>query len=325
MKLAVTARLPVDVATRAAPFAVIGPAHGQLTRQEVIAARPQALICLLSDRIDAELLDALPELQVVANVAVGIDNIDVAAATARGICVTNTPDVLTEATAELTLALLFAAARRLADGERLIRAGQWHGWALELLLGVPIAGATLGIVGLGRIGAKVAQLGRALGMRICYASPRPSPAAPALEAEHLPLPELLRRADFVSLHCPLSAETRGLLSRDALSLLRPSAILINTARGELVDEDALCELLEQGRLFGAALDVFCNEPAVSPRILSCPRLTLAPHLGSATTKARTQMAELAVEAALAVLRGQRPRTLINPTAFPPRAHGGGVA
>lgn len=325
MKLAVTARLPLDVATRAAPFAVIGPEQGQLTRAEVIAAQPQALVCLLSDRVDAELLDALPELQVVANVAVGIDNIDLAAATARGVCVTNTPDVLTEATAELTLALLLAAARRLSEGEKLIRAGQWQGWALDLLLGVPIAGATLGIVGMGRIGAKVAQLGRALGMRICYSSPRPSPAAAALEAEHLPLAELLRRADFVSLHCPLRPDTRGLLDREALALLRPSAILLNTARGELVDEEALCELLEQGRIFGAALDVFCNEPAVSPRILSCPRLTLAPHLGSATTKARTQMAELAVDAAVAVLRGARPQTLVNPLAFPPRARRGGAA
>ncbi|HRC58528.1 MAG TPA: D-glycerate dehydrogenase [Kofleriaceae bacterium] len=318
MKLAVTSPLPVAVQPRAPELTIVQPASGRLTAAELIACQPDALVCLLSDRVDDALLEALPRLQVVANVAVGLDNIDVAAATARGVCVTNTPDVLTDATAELTLALLLATARRLTEGEQLVRSGQWRGWALDLLLGVPIAGATLGIVGLGRIGGKVAQLGRALGMQLCYAAPRPVAGAAALGAVYLPLRELLRQADFVSLHCPLRAGTRTLLDRDALALMKPSAILLNTARGELVDEDALCEMLETGRLWAAGLDVFCNEPQVSPRILACPRITLAPHLGSATTKARTQMAELAIDAAVSVLRGQPPKTLVNQAAWPPR-------
>lgn len=345
MKLAVTARLPVDVAGRlratapdaAAAISVLGvppdsPAD-RLPLDEAIAADPDGLLCLLRDRIDAEVMDRCPHLQVIANVAVGLDNIDVAAATARGICVTNTPDVLTEATAELTIGLLFAAARRLPEGERLVRSGAWQGWALDQLLGVPIAGATLGIIGLGRIGQKVAALGRALGMRVVYApsgrggappssssssSSSSSAAAAALGVAPLPLPDLLATADFVSLHCPLTAETRDLLDRAALARMKPTAVLLNTARGELLDEDALCDQLEAGRLFAAGLDVYRGEPHISPRLLACPRIALAPHLGSATTKARTQMAELAIDAAVSVLRGHAPRTLVNQAAWPPR-------
>jgi glyoxylate reductase len=340
VKLAVLARLPLDVAARisagpaGAPIDVVGVPDGgpsdRLPLDEALAADPDGVVCLLRDRLDAAAMDRAPRLRVIANVAVGLDNIDVAAATARGICVTNTPDVLTEATAELTIALLFAAARRLPEGERLVRSGAWRGWALDQLLGVPIAGATLGIVGLGRIGAKVAALGRALGMRVVYApsghaeppagagASRSAAAAAALGLPALPLPELLAAADFVSLHCPLTAETRDLLSRPALALMKPTAVLLNTARGELVDEDALCDQLEAGRLFAAGLDVYRGEPHVSPRLLACPRIALAPHLGSATTKARTQMAELAIDAAVSVLRGERPRTLVNEAAWPPR-------
>lgn len=322
MKLAITSRLPVDVATRLAQVApgfaleLIESPGGRLSLDEVAACQPEGLVCLLLDRIDAAFLDRVPSLRVVANVAVGLDNIDVAAATARGVCVTNTPDVLTEATAELTIALLFAAARRLGEGERLVRAGQWRGWSLDLLLGVPIAGATLGIVGMGRIGRRVAQLARALGLRVCYSSPRPLPAGAEDAAEALPLDELLARADFVSLHCPLRADTRDLIDRRALQRMKPTAVLVNTARGELLDEDALCDQLEAGRLFAAGLDVFRNEPRVSPRLLACERIVLAPHLGSATTKARTHMAELAIDAAVSALRGQRPRTLVNPETWP---------
>lgn len=326
MRLAVTARLPTDVAARAArsgatEFEVLAPpdvAGARLSLDEVAAAAPDGLICLLLDRIDAAFLDRVPSLRVVANVAVGLDNIDVAAATARGVCVTNTPDVLTDATAEMTIALLFAAARRLPEGERLIRDGAWRGWSLDLLLGVPIGGATLGIVGMGRIGRKVAALGRGLGMSICYASPRPLAAEDAAAlggAEHLPLDELCRRADFVSLHAPLGPQTRELLDRRRLALLKPTAVVLNTARGELLDEDALCDRLEAGQLFAAGLDVFRGEPHISPRLLACPRVALAPHLGSATTKARTEMAETATDSAIAVLRGQKPRTLVNEAAW----------
>jgi glyoxylate reductase len=320
VKLAVTAKLPVEVAPRAPGVEVVQrlDGDGRMSLDEVAGHQPDGLVCLLLDRIDAAFLDRVPSLQVVANVAVGLDNIDVAAATARGICVTNTPDVLTEATAELAIALLFAAARRLGEGERLMRRRGWRGWSLDLLLGVPIGGASLGIVGMGRIGQKVAQLGQALGMHVAYAAPRPSPAAEALGLPRRSLDELLAGSDFVSLHCPLTADTRDLIDRRALSLMKPTAILINTARGELVDEDALVDRLEAGELLAAGLDVFRGEPNVSPRILACERIALAPHLGSATTKARISMAELAIDAAVSTLRGQKPRTLVNETAWPPR-------
>lgn len=317
LKLVVTARLPIDVGARAAGLQVVEPASGRLPLDEALAHQPDGLVCLLLDRIDGAVLDRAPRLQVVANVAVGLDNLDVAAATARGICVTNTPDVLTEATAELAIALLFAAARRLGEGDRLVRSGGWRGWSLDLLLGVPIAGATLGLVGLGRIGQRVAQAGRALGMNVCYAAPRPVAAAEARGAPHLPLDELLATSDFVSLHCPLTAATRDLIDRRALGLMKPTAVLVNTARGELIDEEALCDRLEAGQLFAAGLDVFRGEPNVAPRLRACPRIALAPHLGSATTKARILMAELAIDAAVSVLRGQRPRTLVNEAAWPP--------
>jgi glyoxylate reductase len=327
VKLAVTARLPVDVAARIARIApglalelLQSPTEsGRLSLDEVAAFQPDGLVCLLLDRIDAAFLDRVPGLRVVANVAVGLDNVDVDAATARGVCVTNTPDVLTEATAEMAIALLFAAARRIGEGDRLVRAAAWRGWSLDLLLGVPIAGATLGIVGMGRIGRRVARLGSALGLRLCYVSPRPidpSDLGDGISAEHLPLDELLSRADFVSLHCPLCADTRDLIDRRALARMKPTAVLVNTARGELLDEDALCDQLEAGALFAAGLDVFRNEPRVSPRLSACERIVLAPHLGSATTKARTHMAELAIDAAVSVLRGQRPRTLVNPDVWP---------
>lgn len=318
MKLAITARLPVDVAARTAGLTVVQGSSGRMSMDEVVACDPDALVCLLTDRIDAAVMDRTPHLQVIANVAVGLDNIDIAAASERGICVTNTPEVLTEATAECAIALLFAVARRLGEGERLLRAGRWQGWAPDLLLGLPIAGTTLGVVGMGRIGQRVARLGQALGMTVCYATPRALAADSVLGATHLDLSTLLSSADFVSLHCPLRPDTRDLLDRSALSRMKPTAVLINTARGELVDEDALCDQLEAGRLFGAGLDVYRNEPRVSPRLLACERVTLAPHLGSATTTARTLMAELAIDAAVSVMRGQRPRTLINEAAWPPR-------
>jgi glyoxylate reductase len=318
VKLALTAHLFIDVAARTQGISVVQGSGRGSGLALAIASDPDALVCLLSDRVDSARMDQAPRLRVVANVAVGLDNIDVAAATERGICVTNTPDVLTEATAEHAIALMFAAARRLGEGERLLRSGAWQGWALDLLLGLPIAGATLGIVGMGRIGQRVAQLGHALGMSICYCSPRAVASAEASGAVRLALPELLQRADFVSLHCPLRHDTRGLLDRRALASMKPTAVLINTARGELVDEDALCDQLAAGGLFAAGLDVFRNEPKVSPRLLACDRVVLAPHLGSATTKARTRMAELAIDSAVSVLRGRRPPTLVNPEAWPPR-------
>jgi glyoxylate reductase len=246
---------------------------------------------------------------------VGVDNVDVAAASARKIVVTNTPDVLTDATAELAFALMLAAARRIGEGDRLVRSRTWGGWALDQLLGVQLAGKQLGIVGFGRIGQAVAR--RALGfeMRVAYADPSQAPAA-ASPARRVSIDELFATSDVVSLHCPLTPETRRVVDARRLGLMKPTAILVNTARGGCVDEPALIEALEAGRILGAALDVYDREPEIDPRLLACPRLTLAPHIGSATTEARTQMAQLCADAVIAVLSGRRPPNIVNPDVWP---------
>jgi glyoxylate reductase len=262
-----------------------------------------ALVCLLLDRIDAALLARAPKLRVVANCAVGYDNVDLAAATAAGVAVTNTPDVLTEATAELAFALLLAAARRLPEGEALVRSGTWPGWRLDQLLGIELAGKTLGIVGLGRIGQAMQRRAHAFGMQVIFADPH-APGA-------VPVDELFARADVVSLHCPLTPDTRNLVNASRLARMKPTAILVNTARGGCVDEAALAEALERGQIFAAALDVFAREPEIEARLLACPRLVLAPHIGSATTETRTQMAQLCADGVIAVLSGRRPANLVN--------------
>ncbi len=259
-----------------------------------------ALVCLLLDRIDGDVIRRAPKLRVIANCAVGYDNIDVNAATAAGIAVTNTPDVLTEATAEFAIALMFAAARRLPEAAQLVRSGQWPGWRLDQLLGQPIAGRTLGIVGLGRIGRAVARRAVGLGMRVIAAG-----------HDGITLDELFATADVVSLHCPLTAETRHLVNPARLAQMKPTAILVNTARGGCVDESAVAEAIGRGQIFGAALDVFEAEPKLDARLRADPRVVLAPHLGSATTEARTAMAQLCADAVIAVLSGRRPGNLVN--------------
>ena len=322
MRVVSTSSLPIDLAAQLAaalPGARVDvPPAGHVGVGAVELADAEALICLLLDRIDEAVLARAPALRVVANCAVGVDNVDLAAATARGIAVTNTPDVLTRATAELAFALALAAARRLGEGERLVRSGAWHGWALDQLLGMELAGKQLGIVGFGRIGRAVAH--RALGfeMRVVYADPEAVAGAPA---RRVPLDELFATSDVVSLHCPLTPETRHVVDARRLALMKPTAILVNTARGACVDEPALIEALEAGRLGAAALDVYDREPALDPRLLACPRLTLAPHIGSATTEARTQMAQLCADAVIAVLSGRRPPNLVNPAAWPAEGTG----
>jgi glyoxylate reductase len=268
-----------------------------------------ALICLLLDRIDERVLARAPKLRVIANCAVGYDNIDVEAATRAHIAVTNTPDVLTDATAELTIALMLAAARRLPEGEALVRSGRWVGWRLDQLLGQPIRGRTLGIVGLGRIGTAVAERAIGLGMSILYSSPREVPTT--FPARRVVVDDLFAAADVVSLHCPLTPETRGLVNAERLARMKPTAILVNTARGGCVDDGALADVLQRGGIFAAALDVYDREPNVDPRLLSAPRLVMAPHLGSATTEARRQMAQLCADAVIAVLAGRTPANLVN--------------
>ena len=261
---------------------------------------------LLHDRVDAATLAAAPRLRVVANYAVGFDNVDVAAATARGVIVANTPDVLTEATADFTWALLLAAARRVGEGERLVRAGQWQGWAPELLLGRELAGTTLGLVGCGRIGRAVAARAHGFRMRVIAADTRRPRRGHDGAIEWVPFASLLAQADVVSLHCPLTDATRSVIDRAALAQLRPGAILVNTARGGCIDDDAVAEALERGHLGAAALDVFTGEPTIAPRLLAAPRTVLAPHLGSATTTARVRMAELCIAAVRDVLAGRDP-------------------
>ncbi len=314
--MVLTASLPGDVAGILAGHELRGPTADEAAwpRARWLAelAGADALICLLSDHIDTEVLDSAPRLRVIANYAVGHDNIDHAAAAARGVLVANTPDVLTEATADLAFALLLAAARRLGEGERLIRAGGWRGWSPTLLQGVEVAGQTLGVLGLGRVGRAVARRAHGFGMTVLAAGHGDRPAAAAPGVTPVAQGELLTRADFVSLHCPLTDETRGVIDGPALARMKPSAVLINTARGECVDEDALASALERGHLAGAALDVFVGEPAINPRLLAAPRLVLTPHLGSATAGARARMGELCAGAVAAGLAGQRPPNLVPP-------------
>lgn len=265
----------------------------QLTRR---LAGKQALICLLTDRVDGTVIAAAPDLAIVANIAVGYDNIDVPAVKARGVVVTNTPDVLTGATAELTWSLILAAARRIGEGERLIRRGEWKGWALDFMLGTELHGKQLGIIGRGRIGRAVAAKAAAFGMTAVFAK------------HDMSLDELLVSSDVISIHTPGNASTKHLIDRRALARMKRSAILVNTARGTVVDEEALVWALTERIIAAAALDVFEQEPAVHPGLLPLENVVLVPHLGSATRETRTAMADLAVSNVLAVLDGQPPLT-----------------
>ncbi len=265
-----------------------------------------ALLPTLADRVDGELLDAAPRLRVVANHAVGYDNVDVAACTARGVWVTNTPDVLTDSTADLAWALILALARRLREGERLIRSGAFRGWAPTMLLGRELRGRTLGILGYGRIGRAVARRAEGFGMRVLFTS----------SGGGVTFEELLERSDVLSIHCPLTPQTHHLFGAAELLRMKRGALLVNTARGPIVDEAALVAALEQGHLGGAALDVFEHEPVVHPGLVGRDDVVLLPHLGSATQETREAMARIALEQVELVLRGERPRTAVNEIAPP---------
>ena len=265
----------------------------------------QGAITVLTNIISREVLESAPELKVVANIAVGYNNIDVPAARDRGVVVTNTPDVLTEASADLTWALILGITRRIVEGDRLIRAGRWNGWALDFMLGSELRGKQLGIVGMGRIGGAVAARALVFGMRVAYVSRSPQNVA---GAEPMAFDRLLATSDIVSLHCPLTPATRHLIDQAALARMKRSAYLINTSRGAVVDEGALVWALTNRIISGAALDVFEEEPKVHPDLLSLENVVLVPHLGSATTETRTAMADLAVRNAIAVLAGEPPLT-----------------
>jgi glyoxylate reductase len=272
-----------------------------------LVAGAEAVVTMLHDRVDGAFLDAAgPQLKVVANVAVGYDNVDVDAADERDVLVTNTPGVLTDATADLAIALMLAVTRRLGEGERLIRSGEGWAWAIDFMLGTSLQGKLLGIVGYGAIGRATAARARAFGMRIAYTQRHE--AGDAADAEYLELDELLARADVVSLHVPLTPSTRHLIDADRLAAMRAGAYLVNTARGPVVDEAALARALADGVIAGAGLDVFEEEPDVHPELLELDNAVLVPHLGSATVETRTAMAELAARNAAAVLRGEDPPT-----------------
>ncbi len=263
-------------------------------------ADKEGLICVLTDKVDDEVMAAGPALKIIANIAVGYDNIDVPAARARGIVVSNTPDVLTEAVAEFTWALILGVARRIAEGDRLIRGDRWNAWGLDFMLGTELRGKQLGIIGAGRIGRAVAAKAPAFGMSAAFASRGRSASGPG----RMSLDELLVTSDVISIHTPLNADTQHLIDRRALARMKRSALLINTARGPVVDEEALIWALNERLIAGAALDVYKKEPEVNPALRAFDNVLLTPHLGSATRETRTAMAELAARNALAVLSGQ---------------------
>ena len=263
-----------------------------------------------TEKIDGEVLDAAGEgLKVVANMAVGYDNIDVVAAKVRGIVVTNTPGVLDEATADVAFLLMLAAARRLGEGERMLRAGRWEWWGPKQLRGFDVWGKRVGIVGMGRIGLAVARRARGFGMEILYHNrSRRVDAEEELGARYLKLDDLLRESDFVSIHTPLTGDTRHLIGERELGLMKPTSVLVNTSRGPVVDEGSLADALGEGRIFAAGLDVYEEEPKVHPKLLELENVVLAPHIGSATFETRDRMATLAAENLVAVLRGEQPPT-----------------
>lgn len=305
----ITGKLPASVVRRLEEACDVDVFRGDgpMPHADLLArvVGKQALVSLITDRVDAAVIEAGRDLKVVANVAVGYNNVDVTAAAARGIVVTNTPDVLTDATADMTFALILAVTRRVAEGDRLIRAGGWTRWSMDFMLGSGLAGKQLGIVGWGRIGRAVAERARAFGMQIA-GSARSTITDSGVR--QLGLDELLATSDVVSIHVPLGPETTHLIGQAQLARMKRSAYLVNTSRGPVVDEAALAWALRERLIAGAALDVFEDEPRVHTGLLACENVVLTPHLGSGTVETRTAMADLAARNALAVLAGQPPLT-----------------
>jgi len=277
----------------------------------------QGVVSQLTDKFTADVIGQLQGIRVIANVAVGYDNIDVPAATRHGILVTNTPDVLTDTTADFAFTLLLAAARRVVEGHQYVHSGQWTKWRIDLLVGQDIHHRTMGIFGMGRIGQAVARRARGFSMRILYhdAQPAPEPIAQELGLELVTAERLLRESDFISLHVPLLPETRHLIGARELRMMKPTAILVNTSRGPVVDEAALAEALKERVIAGAGIDVFEHEPQVEPLLLKVENVVLAPHIASASVDTRRKMSMMAAENAIAALEGQRPPNLLNPEAW----------
>ena len=321
MKVLVTRKIPekgLDM-LRARYETVINPEDRVMTKEEILAEvrDADALLCLLTDRIDAEIIDVAPDLRVISNYAVGYNNIDTDYAARKGIAVTNTPGVLTETTADLAWALLMAIARRIPESDVFMRQGRFRGWAPMLMLGSDVHGKTLGIIGMGDIGTAVARRAKGFGMRVLYHNRNRRPEAEReIGAEYVSLEKLMSESDYISLHVPLTPETMNMLDRDMLELMKPSAYLINTARGEIIDEKHLIEMLKRRRIMGAALDVFHGEPLnVNSELYELDNVVLAPHIGSASLETRTEMAVMAAQAVIDVLEGRRPKNLVNSVSF----------
>jgi glyoxylate reductase len=320
----VTRRLPQEALDRISSRCAMSlyDGEGAMPREQLLteAAGKAGAITLLTDRVDDEFLDAAgPALKIVANYAVGFDNIDVDACTRHGVLASNTPEVLTETTADTAFALMMAAARRIAEGDRFLRSRAGWIWGPLMMLGQDVHHKTLGIVGFGRIGQALARRARGFGMRVIYHDTYPPPAEIERElgAERRDLEDLLRESDFVSLHTNLTPQTRHLINADRLAIMKPTAVLVNTSRGPVIDEEALARALQEGQIFAAGLDVFEREPSVHPGLLECDNAVLIPHLGSATVETRLAMANLAADNLFAALEGRRPPTLLNPDAFAP--------
>lgn len=281
------------------------------------AVNKDAIACTLVTRISEEFLQSAPNLKMVANIAVGYDNVDVDAATRYGVIVTNTPGVLDDATADLAFTIMLSVARRITEAERFLREGRWKSFELDLLTGAGVFNKTLGVIGFGRIGQAMARRARGFNMKVYYT--RRQRVAPKVEsecsAEYLPLEQLLEQSDFVSLHCPLTAETKHLINDSRLKMMKPGAFLINTARGAVVDEIALAAALKNKTIAGAALDVFEHEPRVSTELLELSNVVLVPHIGSATTETRKAMAQMALSSAALAFSGQKPTNVVNPEAW----------
>ncbi|MGC8913260.1 MAG: 2-hydroxyacid dehydrogenase [Thermoplasmata archaeon] len=283
-------------------------------KHEIIegAKDKEGILCLLTDTIDKDVIDACPDLRVISTYSAGVNHIDVAYATKKGIIVTNAPSALTDATADLAFALLMAVARRIPEGDRFVRARKFKGWAPTLMLGAEIYGKTLGIIGAGKIGTAVARRARGFSMRILYTSRKANPEMEAIGGVKVSIEELLQEADFVSLHVPLTPETYHLIDEHRLRLMKNTAFLINTARGQCVDEKALVKCLKEGVIAGAALDVFEFEPQITEELYKMENVVLTPHIGSATETTRKNMAIMAATQLLMGLGGKKPEHIVNP-------------
>ena len=308
----------IDLLSAAGAVVEVNPHDRPLSPAELreAVAGCDAVLCTLADTIDAAVMDAAgPTCRIFANYAVGYNNIDIEEATRRGILVTNTPDVLTDATADLAWALILAAARRIVEADGHFRSGRWTGWGPMQFLGHDVAGRTIGIVGAGRIGTAVARRATGFSMRILYASRQPHGDIESLGAERVDLARLLAESDVVTIHVPLAPETRHLIGAAELTMMKPTSILVNTSRGPVIDEMALVEALRGGRIAAAGLDVYEEEPRPAPGLVECANAVLLPHIGSATHEARTKMATMAAGNILAALAGRRPVNLVNPQAW----------